>query len=444
MNGEAARGARRLWLPYVLPGERPLAIHVDQGKVVSTIGGRRLEWRSLGDSVSGIVATQDGRYIAARSDEALVIGRVDTRGGVRRFVRVPMANDHRLIAALHRPARSVREHVVVEVIVSTETTGEIWAINEAGVSRRRPLTGPLRSAAATADGFLVVGSDGKIAEPAPEDGKPTILSDLGQGWFDVDAAVGPNGPVIAGLRRVGGTSLAACATTPHGLGGAARAAEAEVEFVSVNRRLDGQSGPADLAADVWLISGHAHAPLSTRPLARERVPQRATDRPATVTDSANRRWDVFLSYSSTFTDAADQMYALLEERGLRVWYARNQHVGPWRRQIIEGIEKSRSYVVMWGPGSDREFDEIVDPADDRPYKQLSEVNDIRNKVRESGREIYVYLIEGHPGFPKDVAALTQLTKEGPEGPSRFANQVKAAFTRWMEDRQRDADRGRLA
>jgi len=60
---------------------------------------------------------------------------------------------------------------------------------------------------------------------------------------------------------------------------------------------------------------------------------------------------VFISYASEDKNIADNLCAKLESRGMRVWYAPRDVVGPYAEAIVDGIERSSYFVVILSENS---------------------------------------------------------------------------------------------
>jgi hypothetical protein len=225
-------------------------------------------WKNLGSAVSRLMASQDGSYLVAQSADAIVVGRLDWAGVIHALPALPTGRGEVcLVAARHGPTQSMFEFPTVEVLVTTASASEIWVVDDSGLEAKRGHAPSVRAGAATADGFLVITSEGMLAELSPAGTEFTMLTSLGDGWLDVDAVSGPNGPVLAALRRFGTMMTASLASSADLLAAHPRVAGNGVEAVRINRQLGERSADAraaDPAIDVWLVSANTRVSLATQ------------------------------------------------------------------------------------------------------------------------------------------------------------------------------------
>lgn len=148
-----------------------------------------------------------------------------------------------------------------------------------------------------------------------------------------------------------------------------------------------------------------------------RITQREEQNKTEITKAMGYKTDVFLSYSRNDETSVKKLYDILSNRGLRVWYDRNdiKEADNWRQAIIGGIRSSRIFVPILTSNIENEIMEIHE------YRtEWKEAAAISNKiggrtfivpVAEKGFDFYNELTDVPPEFSERNAIWFDISSD---------------------------------
>lgn len=131
-----------------------------------------------------------------------------------------------------------------------------------------------------------------------------------------------------------------------------------------------------------------------------RIIQREEQNRSDASKAMAYKTDVFLSYSRNDEPFIKKLYDILSNRGLRVWYDRNdiKEADNWRQAIINGIRSSRIFVPVLTSNIENEIMEVHE------YRtEWKEAASISGKI--GGRTFIVPLVENGFDFYNELTDI---------------------------------------